>query len=151
MGRQTPHTLSPKVCQIWLDQCWLWYAQVFQLPGFPMCITSISFRLPKMWAANNGTDSVVLNDSKCQKYIFIFNFAISDESRIAEITKQLQTQHEKFCPWPDFPCPGRSKNLLLLIYIIYLLWSIQMWCSTWIFILFQRGSGLFLPVSHQYF
>ncbi|XP_019948046.2 zinc finger C3HC-type protein 1 isoform X1 [Paralichthys olivaceus] len=29
------------------------------------------------------------------------------ESRIAEILKQLQTQHEKFCPWPDFPCPER--------------------------------------------
>ncbi|XP_075886299.1 zinc finger C3HC-type protein 1 [Nelusetta ayraudi] len=29
------------------------------------------------------------------------------ESRIAEILRQLQTQHEKFCPWPDFPCPER--------------------------------------------
>ncbi|KAJ0057377.1 hypothetical protein NL108_005289, partial [Boleophthalmus pectinirostris] len=29
------------------------------------------------------------------------------ESRIAEISRQLQTQHEKFCPWPDFPCPER--------------------------------------------
>ncbi|KAM8908481.1 zinc finger C3HC-type protein 1 [Spinachia spinachia] len=28
-------------------------------------------------------------------------------SRIAEISRQLQTQHEKFCPWPDFPCPER--------------------------------------------
>ncbi|XP_041833326.1 nuclear-interacting partner of ALK [Melanotaenia boesemani] len=29
------------------------------------------------------------------------------ETRIAEISKQLQTQHEKFCPWPYFPCPER--------------------------------------------
>ncbi|XP_068611368.1 zinc finger C3HC-type protein 1 [Brachionichthys hirsutus] len=29
------------------------------------------------------------------------------ESRIAELSSQLQTQHEKFCPWPDFPCPER--------------------------------------------
>ncbi|CAL9683210.1 unnamed protein product [Knipowitschia caucasica] len=29
------------------------------------------------------------------------------ESRIADISRQLQTQHEKFCPWPDFPCPER--------------------------------------------
>ncbi|CAB1438547.1 unnamed protein product [Pleuronectes platessa] len=29
------------------------------------------------------------------------------ESRITEILRQLQTQHEKFCPWPDFPCPER--------------------------------------------
>ncbi|XP_042367226.1 nuclear-interacting partner of ALK [Plectropomus leopardus] len=28
-------------------------------------------------------------------------------TRIAEISRQLQTQHEKFCPWPDFPCPER--------------------------------------------
>ncbi|XP_068443243.1 zinc finger C3HC-type protein 1 [Clinocottus analis] len=28
-------------------------------------------------------------------------------SRITEISRQLQTQHEKFCPWPDFPCPER--------------------------------------------
>lgn len=120
MGGQTPHTLSFNVCQIWLDQRWLWYAQVFQLPGFPMCITSISFRLWKMWAANNGTGNVLLHYSKCQKYIFIVHFVILDESRIAEITKQLQTKHEKFCPWPDFPCPGRSKNILLLIHIIYI-------------------------------
>lgn len=35
--------------------------------------------------------------------------SVIDESRIAEISRQLQTQHEKFCPWPDFPCPGRSS------------------------------------------
>ncbi|CAG5927564.1 unnamed protein product [Menidia menidia] len=29
------------------------------------------------------------------------------ETRIAEISKQLKTQHEKFCPWPYFPCPDR--------------------------------------------
>ncbi|XP_077401800.1 zinc finger C3HC-type protein 1 isoform X1 [Vanacampus margaritifer] len=29
------------------------------------------------------------------------------ESRIAELSRQLQTKHEKFCPWPDFPCPER--------------------------------------------
>lgn len=29
------------------------------------------------------------------------------ELRIAEISRQLQTQHEKFCSWPDFPCPER--------------------------------------------
>lgn len=47
-----------------------------------------------------------------------FDFDVLDESRIAEISKQLQTQHEKFCPWPDLPCPGRSKkNLLAYIYI----------------------------------
>ncbi len=37
-------------------------------------------------------------------------FSLIDESRIAEISRQLQTQHEKFCPWPDFPCPGRSSH-----------------------------------------
>ncbi|XP_061922815.1 nuclear-interacting partner of ALK [Entelurus aequoreus] len=29
------------------------------------------------------------------------------ETRIAELSRQLQTKHEKFCPWPDFPCPER--------------------------------------------
>ncbi|XP_057711513.1 nuclear-interacting partner of ALK [Corythoichthys intestinalis] len=29
------------------------------------------------------------------------------ESRVAELSRQLQTKHEKFCPWPDFPCPER--------------------------------------------
>lgn len=38
-------------------------------------------------------------------------FFLIDESRIAEISRQLQTQHEKFCPWPDFPCPGKSNHL----------------------------------------
>lgn len=44
----------------------------------------------------------------------MFDFDVLDESRIAEISKQLQTQHEKFCPWPDFPCPGRSKRKICL-------------------------------------
>lgn len=38
-----------------------------------------------------------------------------DESRIAEILRQLQTQHEKFCPWPDFPCPGRSNSVFVFM------------------------------------
>ncbi|XP_050962876.1 nuclear-interacting partner of ALK isoform X1 [Labeo rohita] len=29
------------------------------------------------------------------------------EGRISELIQQLQTQHEKFCSWPDFPCPDR--------------------------------------------
>lgn len=27
--------------------------------------------------------------------------------RISEISKQLQSQHEKYCSWPEFPCPDR--------------------------------------------
>uniref|UniRef100_A0A1A7WZI7 Zinc finger, C3HC-type containing 1 n=2 Tax=Iconisemion striatum TaxID=60296 RepID=A0A1A7WZI7_9TELE len=29
------------------------------------------------------------------------------ENRIEEISRRLQTQHEKLCPWPDLPCPER--------------------------------------------
>lgn len=51
--------------------------------------------------------------------------SLIDESRIAVILKQLQAKHEKFCPWPDFPCPGRSKCCTLRIYIyIYILSNI---------------------------
>lgn len=123
MGGQTPHTLSPDVCQIWLDQCWLWYAQVFQLPGFPLCITSISFGLWEMWETNNETDNVVCDCEKKKKiYIYVYvhiSFVILDESRIEEISKQLRTQHEKFCPWPDFPCPGRSKEMCSYIFTLF--------------------------------
>ncbi|XP_053718475.1 nuclear-interacting partner of ALK [Synchiropus splendidus] len=28
-------------------------------------------------------------------------------SRVEELTRQLQTQHERFCPWPDCPSPER--------------------------------------------
>ncbi|CAF97229.1 unnamed protein product, partial [Tetraodon nigroviridis] len=58
---------------------------------------------------NIGCD--MLKCSSCQAFLCAslpsaLNFG-KYESRIAEITKQLQTQHEKFCPWPDFPCPER--------------------------------------------
>ncbi|XP_056604450.1 nuclear-interacting partner of ALK [Triplophysa dalaica] len=29
------------------------------------------------------------------------------KGRISELLEQLKTQHEKFCSWPDFPCPDR--------------------------------------------
>ncbi|TNN65186.1 NIPA-like protein [Liparis tanakae] len=40
-----------------------------------------------------------------------------DASRIAEISRQLQTQHEKFCPWPDFPCPACEPSALLTAFL----------------------------------
>lgn len=53
---------------------------------------------------------------KNQSYrLFLFSI---DESRIAEISKQLQTQHEKFCPWPDFPCPGKNDSTLCVSFKI---------------------------------
>lgn len=70
----------------------------------------------------------VITASAPQKYKF--DFDLLDESRIAEISKQLQTQHEKFCPWPDFPCPGRSKkNLLAYINIDLLIYNSH--CEYW--------------------
>ncbi|CAB1346229.1 unnamed protein product, partial [Coregonus sp. 'balchen'] len=56
---------------------------------------------------NVGCD--MLKCSSCQAFLCASLQPTLDfqkyESRIAEITRQLQTQHEKFCPWPDFPCP----------------------------------------------
>ncbi|XP_034529166.1 nuclear-interacting partner of ALK isoform X2 [Notolabrus celidotus] len=58
---------------------------------------------------NVGCD--MLKCSSCQAFLCTSLLPTLDfekyESRIAEILKQLQTQHEKFCPWPDFPCPER--------------------------------------------
>lgn len=45
MGRQTPRTVPSDVRPIRLDQRRLRYAQVLQLPGFPVCITTTDFRL----------------------------------------------------------------------------------------------------------
>ncbi|XP_034019435.1 nuclear-interacting partner of ALK isoform X2 [Thalassophryne amazonica] len=56
-----------------------------------------------------GSD--MLKCSSCQAFLSASLRPTVDfekyESRIAEISKQLQTQHGKFCPWPDFPCPER--------------------------------------------
>lgn len=56
-----------------------------------------------------GSD--MLKCSSCQAFLCASLQPTLDfekyESRIAEISRQLQTQHEKFCPWPDFPCPER--------------------------------------------
>ncbi|TMS02766.1 Nuclear-interacting partner of ALK [Larimichthys crocea] len=58
---------------------------------------------------NVGCD--MLKCSSCQAFLCASLQPTLDfekyESRIAEISRQLQTQHEKFCPWPDFPCPER--------------------------------------------
>ncbi|XP_024120539.1 nuclear-interacting partner of ALK isoform X1 [Oryzias melastigma] len=58
---------------------------------------------------NVGCD--MLKCSSCQAFLCASLQPTLDfkkyESRIAEILRQLQTQHEKFCPWPDFPCPER--------------------------------------------
>ncbi|XP_072310325.1 zinc finger C3HC-type protein 1 [Eucyclogobius newberryi] len=58
---------------------------------------------------NVGCD--MLKCSSCQAFLSATLQPTLDfekyESRIAEISRQLQTQHEKFCPWPDFPCPER--------------------------------------------
>ncbi|XP_076015117.1 zinc finger C3HC-type protein 1 [Genypterus blacodes] len=58
---------------------------------------------------NVGCD--MLKCSTCQAFLCASLQPTLDyekyESRIAEISRQLQTQHEKFCPWPDFPCPER--------------------------------------------
>ncbi|KAF3705120.1 Nuclear-interacting partner of ALK Nuclear-interacting partner of anaplastic lymphoma kinase [Channa argus] len=58
---------------------------------------------------NVGCD--MLKCSSCQAFLCASLQPTLDfekyESRIAELSRQLQTQHEKFCPWPDFPCPER--------------------------------------------
>nr|XP_020455221.1 nuclear-interacting partner of ALK [Monopterus albus] len=58
---------------------------------------------------NIGCD--MLKCSSCQAFLCASLQPTLDfekyESRIAEISGQLQTRHEKFCPWPDFPCPER--------------------------------------------
>lgn len=120
MGRQAPHAVPPDVRQVRLDQRWLWYAQVLHLPGVPLCNTATNYRLWKMWAKlfidrkkavtpYPGNVSVMLPVCQKIKGQATLPLSVIDESRIAEISRQLQTQHEKFCPWPDFPCPGRSS------------------------------------------
>ncbi|CAK6961384.1 Hypothetical predicted protein [Scomber scombrus] len=58
---------------------------------------------------NVGCD--MLKCSSCQAFLCASLQPTLDfekyESRIGELSRQLQTQHEKFCPWPDFPCPER--------------------------------------------
>ncbi|XP_063073388.1 nuclear-interacting partner of ALK [Engraulis encrasicolus] len=58
-----------------------------------------------------NVDCDMLKCSTCQAFLCASIQPASDyqkyEERISEITRQLQTQHEKFCSWPDFPCPSR--------------------------------------------
>ncbi|KAJ3612480.1 hypothetical protein NHX12_020755 [Muraenolepis orangiensis] len=58
-----------------------------------------------------NVSSDMLKCSSCQAFLCASLSPTLDlekyESRIAEISRQLQTQHEKFCPWPDFPSPER--------------------------------------------
>ncbi|MED6292973.1 hypothetical protein CHARACLAT_006093, partial [Characodon lateralis] len=58
---------------------------------------------------NIGCD--MLKCSSCQAFLCASLHPTLDfekyNTRVAEISRQLQTQHEKYCPWPDFPCPER--------------------------------------------
>ncbi|XP_026064836.1 nuclear-interacting partner of ALK-like [Carassius auratus] len=58
-----------------------------------------------------NVDCDMLKCSNCQAFLCASIQATLDfqkyEGRISELLQQLQTQHEKFCSWPDFPCPDR--------------------------------------------
>ncbi|XP_059367077.1 nuclear-interacting partner of ALK [Carassius carassius] len=58
-----------------------------------------------------NVDCDMLKCSSCQAFLCASIQATLDfqkyEGRILELLQQLQTQHEKFCSWPDFPCPDR--------------------------------------------
>ncbi|XP_062374513.1 nuclear-interacting partner of ALK [Sardina pilchardus] len=58
-----------------------------------------------------NVDCDMLKCSTCQAFLCASMQSALDyqkyEERISEITRQLQTQHEKYCSWPDFPCPNR--------------------------------------------
>uniref|UniRef100_A0A3B5M3H2 Zinc finger, C3HC-type containing 1 n=1 Tax=Xiphophorus couchianus TaxID=32473 RepID=A0A3B5M3H2_9TELE len=54
---------------------------------------------------NVGCD--MLKCSSCQAFLCASLQPTLDIEKFAEISRQLQTQHEKYCPWPDFPCPER--------------------------------------------
>ncbi|XP_062338592.1 nuclear-interacting partner of ALK [Osmerus eperlanus] len=75
--------------------------------GKPQCLSPL--RCASYGWINVGCD--MLKCSSCQAFLCASLQPTLDflkyESRIAEVSRQLQTQHEKFCPWPDFPCPDR--------------------------------------------
>ncbi|XP_055045691.2 zinc finger C3HC-type protein 1 [Misgurnus anguillicaudatus] len=58
-----------------------------------------------------NVDCDMLKCSSCQAFLCATIQPTLDfqkyEGRISELLEQLQTQHEKFCSWPDFPCPDR--------------------------------------------
>uniref|UniRef100_A0A672LB62 Nuclear-interacting partner of ALK-like n=1 Tax=Sinocyclocheilus grahami TaxID=75366 RepID=A0A672LB62_SINGR len=58
-----------------------------------------------------NVDCDMLKCSSCQAFLCASIQATLDfqkyEGRISELLLQLLTQHEKFCSWPDFPCPDR--------------------------------------------
>lgn len=58
-----------------------------------------------------NVDCDMLKCCSCQAFLCASIQATLDfqkyKGRISEVRQQLQTQHEKFCSWPDFPCPDR--------------------------------------------
>uniref|UniRef100_A0A1A8RBR4 Zinc finger, C3HC-type containing 1 n=1 Tax=Nothobranchius rachovii TaxID=451742 RepID=A0A1A8RBR4_9TELE len=58
-----------------------------------------------------NVDYDMLKCSSCQAFLCASVQPTLDlgkyENRIEEISRRLQTQHEKLCPWPDLPCPER--------------------------------------------
>ncbi|XP_066525335.1 nuclear-interacting partner of ALK [Hoplias malabaricus] len=56
-----------------------------------------------------NVDTDILKCSSCQTFLCASIQPTLDykkyEGRVLELKIQLQTQHEKFCSWPDFPCP----------------------------------------------
>ncbi|XP_023651318.1 zinc finger C3HC-type protein 1 [Paramormyrops kingsleyae] len=58
-----------------------------------------------------NVDCDMLKCSSCQAFLCVSLQPTLDiekyDGRLGELTTLLQTQHEKFCFWPDFPCPER--------------------------------------------
>lgn len=113
-----PRILSPLVCarygwiNVGCDMLKCSSCQAFLCASlqptldFKKCEQNFSTTEQTLYLYQGQADVVSLPEKKKVRSSKTLPLSLIDESRIAEIARQLQTQHEKFCPWPDFPCPG---------------------------------------------
>eukprot|EP00062_Callorhinchus_milii_P006656 gi/632947426/ref/XP_007889040.1/ PREDICTED: nuclear-interacting partner of ALK [Callorhinchus milii] len=74
----------------------------------------MSFEFSPLYCAKYGwvnVDCDMLKCSSCQALLCLSLQPTQDSTkykeRVTELHKALKTAHEKFCYWPDSPCPGR--------------------------------------------
>uniref|UniRef100_A0A8C9TEY2 Zinc finger, C3HC-type containing 1 n=1 Tax=Scleropages formosus TaxID=113540 RepID=A0A8C9TEY2_SCLFO len=89
------------------------------------CLSILDFEYCMKWAGKPSAlsplkcarygwinvDCDMLKCSSCQAFLCVSLQPTRDiqkyEENLSELTKLLQSQHEKFCFWPDCPCPDR--------------------------------------------
>lgn len=75
--------------------------------------------LPCWWFPSPGSVFLAIPLRRWLSRKLSLKFFPADKERCEELRKALSTAHEKFCFWPDSPCPGGCLRFLIQHYSLF--------------------------------